>query len=128
MPLPAAQTAGVDDHGDHQEDQVHPRYRLVIVLHPGIDEGGDGQKQEAQQRYQKAMVGPLQVGRSEEQQRQDDTRESQNEQQQEARHLASIVAKFTAVAEICGYCGVRHRTRRIKSSDECRAAYNPGSG
>jgi len=71
MPLPAAQTARVNDRGDHQDQQIATRDRHVVVHHPGVDERGEGEEKEAQERDQKVGIRVLQIGREKEHQRED---------------------------------------------------------
>src|ERR1017187_2402964 len=56
------------------------------------------------------MVGPLQVGGEEEHQGEDHARKRQNDNEQEARHIASIVAEFVEVA-LCACALVESRIR-----------------
>jgi CheY-like chemotaxis protein len=98
MPLPAAQTACVDNRGNHQDQEVGTLQRPVRIQQPGIGEGGEWEKNETQQGQKQRVIRVLQIVRSEEQPRQNQTRESQHDKQQEARHIACIVAELHALA------------------------------
>jgi len=98
MPLSAAQPPGVNDRGNHQDQQVGAFQGPVGVHDPGVAEGREGEEKESQYGQEKPVVGALQVVREEKQQRQDHAREGQNHEQQEARRLASILANRNALA------------------------------
>ena len=110
MPLPAAQTARVNDRGDHQDQQVDSRNRLVIIHHPCVDEGGEGQEDEAEQRNQQAVIGTLQIRWRRRTSAPEPGGGTQDEQEQEARHLASIVAELRELAP-CGFAPVESNLR-----------------